>query len=89
MVQVGCGRIEGGAIVFAEPLALPEGTKVEVRIEPVAAPSAPAPDAATDVEEFLRLPVFGMWRDREDMADGAAWVRGEREKWQQRVARRD
>ena len=33
------------------------------------------------------LPFFGMWADREDMADSTAWVRKERERWSERSAR--
>ncbi|MBI2843112.1 MAG: DUF2281 domain-containing protein [Armatimonadetes bacterium] len=32
------------------------------------------------------LPFFGMWADREDMTDSAAWVRKERERWDERLA---
>ena len=34
-------------------------------------PIAPAPP----VPKLTDLPFFGMWKDREDMADPAAWVR--------------
>jgi len=42
-------------------------TRVTVRIEEEAEPVAPS--ALTD------NPIFGMWRDREDMADVGAYVR--------------
>jgi hypothetical protein len=30
-----------------------------------------------------------MWADRDDMTDSVAWVRRERDKWQQRLTSRD
>jgi hypothetical protein len=51
-------------------LATPAATRVTVRIEEEAPPAAQAAEAfATDD------PAFGIWRDREDMADVAAYVR--------------
>lgn len=81
------GKVQGRGIVFSEPLALPEGTEVVVFIEPLAAGEQTAsPGAGAD---FATLPFFGMWADRKDMRDSAAWVRRERERWQQRAVRRD
>jgi hypothetical protein len=81
------GKIQAGSIVFPKPLALPEGTEVLVSIEPLAVKE---PTASPDKEEdFVALPFFGMWRDRQDMKDSAAWVRKERKRWQQRVGRQD
>ncbi len=39
--------------------------------------------------EIKKLPVFGMWADRPDMADSIEWVRKERETWHQRLTRQD
>ena len=50
-------------------LAKAVGTTVTVRIEEEAQTSAPAEEFVTDD------PLFGMWRDREDMADVAGYVR--------------
>lgn len=75
------GKIQSGGIVFDEPIDLPEGTEVVVRIEPVEDKSL----VATNGDDFENLPFFGMWADRDDMGDGVAWVRREREKWQQRL----
>ena len=47
-------------------LAMPADAHVTVRIEAEAAQAAAA---------FSDDPLFGMWRDREDMADIAAYVR--------------
>lgn len=49
-------------------LAKASGALVTVRIE-AEAPDAPAEEFATDD------PAFGIWRDREDMADVAGYVR--------------
>jgi hypothetical protein len=80
------GRIQGGAIVLPRPLPLPEGTPVTVRIETAGASEAAVGPTGGD---FLSLPFFGMWADREDMNPSAAWVRQEREQWQQRTRRQD
>jgi hypothetical protein len=44
-------------------------TRVTVRIEEEAQADAPAEEFVTDD------PLFGMWRDRDDMADVAGYVR--------------
>ena len=82
------GRVQGGAIVFPQPLSLPEGTEVEVRIEPVTA-GADSAAPPTEDDDFANLDAFGIWADRPEMADSAEWVRGERSKWQARASRRD
>jgi hypothetical protein len=87
MVFIERGKVQNGAIVFSEPLNLPEGTDVVVQIEPVAA-DREAPQAAAD-DDFAALPFFGMWTGREDMSESVAWVRREREQWHQRVERQD
>ncbi len=80
------GRIQGGAIVLPKPLPLPEGTEVSIRIEAIhGGKTPPAPPQG----EFASLPFFGMWADRDDMADSTHWVQQEREQWQQRTHRRD
>lgn len=81
------GKVQGGAIVFSEPLALPEGTEVVVYIEPLSAGRQAAAPAGG--EDFATFPFFGMWADREEMRESAAWVRREREKWHQRAVRQD
>lgn len=85
------GKISNGHIVLSKPLSLPEGTEVRVQIEPVD-PAIVSDDDSQDKdsdesEEFANLPCFGMWADREDMRDSVAWLRKEREKWQQRFTR--
>jgi hypothetical protein len=87
MLKVERGKVRSGGIVFEEPLMLPEGTEVVVSIETLADEDEPT-DATAD-EDFAALPFFGMWADREDMADSAAWVRQMREQWQQRAVRQD
>src|SRR5262245_45119445 len=81
------GKIQAGSIVFPNPLTLPEGTEVLVSIEPLAVKEQTA--SSDGEEDFAALPFFGMWRERQDMRDSAAWVRKERKRWQQRVVRQD
>ena len=57
------------AIARGTLLGFAVGTTVTVRIEEEAQTSAPAEEFVTDD------PLFGMWRDREDMADVAGYVR--------------
>ena len=83
--MTGRGRVHGSSIIFPEPLGLPEGSEVVVQIE---SPPAEAPGPPPR-EGFAALPFFGTWADRSEMADSAAWVREERERWQARAARPD
>jgi hypothetical protein len=75
------GKIHSGSIVLDEPINLPEGTEVIVHVEPVTHEGV----SASNGDKFEHLPFFGMWVDREEMSDSVAWVRREREKWQQRL----
>jgi hypothetical protein len=34
-------------------------------------------------------PAIGIWKDREDMKDSAAWVRRQRERWSKRLTREE
>ncbi len=85
------GKVINGHIILSNPLSLPEGTEVRVKIESVdPVPVNKDDDQNTDSnesEDFANLPCFGMWADREDMRDSIAWLRKEREKWQQRLTR--
>ena len=77
------GKINKGGIVLSKPLLLPEGTEVRIQIEPI--PPNVNTSTATDAsEDFTNLPCFGMWADRMEMRDSVAWLKKEREKWQQR-----
>jgi hypothetical protein len=71
------GRIKNGAIELTDPIDVPEGTEVIVSVEPFT-------DLPPHVRDFLNLPAIGMWKDREDMADSAAWVEQQRAKWRER-----
>ena len=75
------GKIHSGSIVLDEPINLPEGTEVIVHVEPVTHEGV----SASNGDEFEQLPFFGMWADRDEMSDSLAWLRREREKWQQRL----
>ncbi len=79
------GKVQGRTIVFSEPLAIPEGTEVAVRIEPLGLEAG----SSGGSDGFATLTFFGMWADRHDMSDSASWVRKEREKWRDRLTRQD
>lgn len=81
------GIVRNGGVVFPKPLPLPEGSEVTVYVEP-AGQDQQRP-AQLSEKEYVAQPFFGLWRDREDMRDSMAWVRGERAKWQQRLSRQD
>jgi hypothetical protein len=65
-----------------DTLALADGTPVLVSVEPAPARRG----AALSEQELLAEPFVGMWKDREDMADSAEWVRKVREQWRQRIS---
>lgn len=48
---------------------------VTVRIEQEDLPETPTDKAQADLEAVMANPMCGMWRDREDMADVAGYVR--------------
>lgn len=74
--------MRNGGIVLPRPLALPDGTEVVVRVEPLASrESEVTADPPVDREELAGVPFFGMWEGRADMGDGATWVRAQRERW--------
>lgn len=80
------GKVDHGAIVFDDPVPLPDGTPVVVRVE------AEAPQPITEVEpgpDFASLPFFGMWANRDDLPESADWVRERRQQWHQRASRTD
>jgi hypothetical protein len=85
-VMEAAATVHNGSLVFAKPLRLPEGAEVRVQIEPLSSERAPVGAGSTD---YTSQPFFGLWQDRPEMSDSVAWVRGEREKWQQRLASRD
>ncbi len=87
MVITARGRVRNGKIDLAEPLELPDGTEIEISVSPV----EPAEATGTTGQEIdLRNePLFGMWADREDMADSVEWVRRQREQWHKRFEPRD
>jgi hypothetical protein len=85
------GKVINGHIILSNPLLLPEGTEVRVKIEPVDPVPVNKDDGqntdSNESEDFANLPCFGMWADREDMRDSVAWVRKQREKWKERITR--
>ena len=65
---------------------MPDGTEVVVHIEPL----AEGQESEVSVGgELPAKPFFGMWADRSDMEDSAAWVRSERKRWQRRDSSED
>ena len=80
------GKVSDGGIVLSKPLLLPEGTEVRIQIEPIDTNDSTSTET-NDSEDFANLPCFGMWADREEMHDSVAWLKREREKWQQRHTR--
>jgi hypothetical protein len=82
VVVIQRGKVECGTIVLSEPLRLPDGTEVVVRIEPVGEAEGGAEPLT--YEDLSTLPFFGMWANRDDMIDSTVWVRSQRERWQSR-----
>jgi hypothetical protein len=84
MTQTLHGRIEGGRIVLDQPLALPDGVEVKVRVSYV----REAPKKMTP-QEFAALPFFGMDKGSEDPRDSVEIVNEMRAQWRQRPYRQD
>ena len=85
-------HFDGRTIVPDAQIDLPadQALEVELRLLPAACKLSSASEAARDGKpNITSLPFFGMWADREDMADSAAWVRKEREKWSSRLSGTD
>ena len=85
-------HFDGKTIVPDSALDLPadQAMEVEVRLIPPAKEAAVTPTAPNDGKpDITALPFFGMWADREDMADSSQWVRKEREKWNSRLSGTD
>ena len=74
------GTVQDGRVMLQEPVDLPEGTRVVVTIEPVKTLEQRVP-TSEEIKEFRAEPFHGMWADREEMDDSAAWVRRIREQW--------
>jgi hypothetical protein len=85
MKVIAHGTVQGREIVFPDALGLPDGTRVVVSIEPEET-DGESPFTET-AEEIATWSFFGMWADREDMADSVAWVRKQREQWLERLTR--
>jgi len=85
-------HFDGKTIVPDSALDLPadQALEVEVRLVSPAEEAADALKRASGAKpDITALPFFGMWADREDMADSASWVRKEREKWNSRLSGTD
>lgn len=77
-------HFDGKTIVPNEPLELPKDQELEVEIRVITG-SRRKRRSKHPIGRITSLPFFGMWADREDMKDGAAWVRKERERWNERL----
>ena len=75
------GHIKNGAVIPDVPLNMPDGVEVELQITSLYSADEPIAPYDPAIES-----VFGMWADREDMADSAAWVRKQRESWSNRLS---
>ena len=67
MALVRRGSVEHGQVVFQEPLDFPDGVQVLVMLE-----MTETSVASDEVVGFAALSSFGIWADREDVADSAA-----------------
>ena len=85
MTVVQRGKVKGKTIVFPQPLDIPEGTEVYVRVETV----EDVERAGKATTAFSDLDFFGMWSDRTDMPDSVSWINEERATRQTRSDRRD
>lgn len=77
-------HFDGKTIVPNEPLDLPKNQELEVEVR-VIARAGRRSKARRLAGRVTSMPFFGMWADREDMKDSAAWVRKERERWNERL----
>lgn len=83
-------HFDGKTIVPDSALDLPADQALEVEVHLIS-PNAKATVApvADGMPDITAMPFFGMWADREDMADSSQWVREEREKWNNRLTGTD
>lgn len=85
-------HFDGKTIVPDAKVDLPAGQPLEVELRLVASDENKAAADRTHPASSIcvtKLPFFGMWADREDMADSGQWVRKEREKWSSRLTDKD
>lgn len=67
------GKVKRGKLTVPAKIALPDGN-VEVTV--VVTEARPREwKRGLSREELLKHPAFGMWKDRDDMRDSAAYVR--------------
>ena len=77
-------HFDGKSIVPNEPLELAENQELEVEVR-IISTSRRRRKSKRPASRITSMPFFGMWADREDMRDGATWVRKERERWSERL----
>jgi hypothetical protein len=78
------GHFDGKAIIPGQPVDLPHDRELEIEIRVL----SPRRARGRRGSKVTSMPFFGMWADREDMRDSAAWVRKERRRWTTRVSGR-
>jgi len=76
-------HFDGKTIVPNEPLELPKDQELEIEIRVIT--RSQKRGRRKRAGRVTSLPFFGMWANREDMKDSAAWVRKERERWSERL----
>jgi hypothetical protein len=79
------GVVENGGIALDHPLAMPDGVKVRVSVEEIKSSASVA--SRMSEAEFRSLAFFGEWAGRTDLGSSEDYVREERAKWSQRLAR--
>jgi hypothetical protein len=80
-------HFDGKTIVPDTGLDLPTDQALEVEVRLL--PAEETTEHAVGETDVASLPFFGMWADRKDMRDSAAWVRKERESWSSRLTGTD
>ena len=81
-----------GVIVPDTELDLPADQQLEIEVRMIlpAEKVSQVSEATVDMKyDITSLPFFGMWADRDDMANSADWVHKEREKWSSRLSGTD
>lgn len=62
-------RYEGGVFRPLDQIAIDEGTIVEVLV-----PASPVSASALLATSICDSPIFGLWKDRDDIGDSAEYV---------------
>jgi hypothetical protein len=84
-------HFDGKNVVPDYAIDLPADQAVEVEMRLLPEPNEALADSPEPVGNFdiMKTAFYGMWADREDMADAVEWVNKERAKWRNRLTRTD